>query len=985
MHPNTSLRILRALRDRPGAEASRWLRRAEIQLQFARAFASLPAYRERGWEAAIDRAEARLDNYVPDDGIEELIGAVRAAEGDLAEIGQAAREYRIHCVGHGHIDMNWMWSWAETVSATHDTFASVLSLMEQYPNLTYSQSQASVYALMERHFPHLFEQIRQRVKEGRWEVTAAHWVEGDKNYASAEALCHHLLYTRSYFREKFGLSPEDEPIDWEPDQFGHANTIPDILAQGGIKYYYACRTGGGFDHPLVGEPRPRLFWWQGPDGSRILVNRESTWYNSYVNIGDNVALPMVAFVEETGLHDWLNAYGIGNHGGGPTRAEIDFLLELQDYPIYPQIVFSTCKRYFHAVEKELADNPALSLPTLDHELNFEFTGCYTSQSLIKQANRFGENYMVEAETLAALAAKLAGIPYPQERLREGWINVLFNQFHDILPGSGVRETREHALALFQETGAISGSIKRAAGGALAGQVDTLAMLPDTPEAAEERKIVEQGRANTPFVAGAGIGAGQTGYSVTNGGGRRFLPFVIYNPCAWTRSEFVILTLYDTDLDPGRIVALDETGAAHPTLFLGRGNDWGHDKVIVALPVRDIPPLGYHTYLICEGRSNVSVPTVKIFPGDAFETPYLTFGADRYRGGVRHLTDRRTGAQIGGFGTLPFGQWEYQTERPRGMTAWVLGGEVDEPIPLRAQYCHVHGAARNQGTAVPFGDSIAYRVESLMEVPGTNSTVRLQTVVHGLEPRIDVTAEIDWREIGDSKRGIPGLSIRFPLSQAVECAPARYETPFGSVERSLFNNEEVPTLRYAHLSGKTATGNGSAAPFGFTLLQDCKYGHAMQGSDLRLRIIRSSFDPDHAPEVVRETVRYSLYLHDAPADPATLTRLGAAWNHPLLVIPANLQSGTAAQRQGFAQLETPNVVLSAFKQAESGEGLILRLVELNGQDTEAVVTLAPALAAGLTRAAQTDLMERPTDGQASFSNNTLRVPVRAHSFVTVRLS
>ncbi len=985
MHPNTSPRILRALRDKPGAEAARWLRRAEIQLQFARAFSALPAFRDRNWNEVIDRTEARLDKFDAAAGLSGLIEAVQVMESDLQEIGHAARAYRIHCVGHGHIDMNWMWSWAETVSTTHDTFASVLSLMEQYPDLTYSQSQASVYALTERHFPHLFEQIRQRVREGRWEVTAAHWVEGDKNYASAEALCRHLLYTRAYFQEKFGLSPEDEPIDWEPDQFGHANTIPDILAQGGIRYYYACRTGGGFDHPLIGAPRPPLFWWQGPGGSRILVNRESTWYNSYVNIGDNIALPMVAFVEQTGLHHWLNVYGIGNHGGGPTRTEIDFLQELQGYPIYPQIVFSTCKRYFHAVEQELAEDPSLSLPVLDHELNFEFTGCYTSQSLIKQANRFGENYMTEAETLAALAAKLAGVPYPKERLREGWINVLFNQFHDILPGSGVRETREYALALFQETGAIAGSIKRTAGGALAGQVDTLALLPDTPEAAEERALAEQGRANTPFVAGAGIGAGLSGYSVASGGGRRFLPFVIYNPCAWTRSEFVTLTLYDTDLDPARIVALDESGAAHPTLFLGRGNDWGHDKIVVALPVRDIPPLGYRAYLLCEGRPDVSLPTVKIHPGDAFETPYLTFAADRYRGGVRRLTDRRTGAQIGGFDCLPFGQWEYVTERPRGMTAWVIGGEPDAPIPLTAQYCHVHGAARNQGTAVPFGESVAYRIESLLEVPGTSSTVRLQTVVHGLEPRIDVTAEIDWREIGDPKRGIPGLSVRFPLSQALECAPARYETPFGSVERALFNNEEVPTLRYAHLSGKIATGDGAAAPFGFTLLQDCKYGHAVQGSDLRLRMIRSSFDPDHAPEVVRETVRYSLYLHDAPADPATLTRLGAAWNHPLLAIPTNLQSGPAAQSQGFVRVETPNVVLSAFKQAESGEGLILRLVELNGQDTEAAVTLTPALAAGLSQAVQTDLMERPTDGRASFDGNTLRVPVRAHSFVTVRLS
>jgi alpha-mannosidase len=215
--------------------------------------------------------------------------------------------------------------------------------MRQYPDVTYSQSQASVYALMERYHPPLFEEIQQRVREGRWEISAAHWVEGDKNLASGESLARHLLYTRRYFEEKFGLSAEDLPVDWEPDTFGHANTIPDILAQGGVKFYYSCRTGGGFDHEVVGpDPRPKLFWWEGPAGGRVLVNRETTWYNSYVNIGDNIALPAVAFWQDTGLTDWLNIYGIGNHGGGPTRTEIDYLTEMNDWPVF--LVFSSARQ-----------------------------------------------------------------------------------------------------------------------------------------------------------------------------------------------------------------------------------------------------------------------------------------------------------------------------------------------------------------------------------------------------------------------------------------------------------------------------------------------------------------------------------------------------------------------------------------------------------------------------------------------------------------
>lgn len=990
MHPNTKPRLFRALSTRPGENAARWLRRIECELAFARALNSLLPDTQTGeWPGLIDRAQALLDNLDPNAGIYGLSGAVREAEKLLAPIGEAAKGYSIHCVGHGHIDMNWMWSWPETVAATHDTFASVLSLMNQYPDLTYTQSQASVYALTERYYPEMFEQIRQRVAEGRWEVAAVHWVEGDKNIASGESLARHLLYTRAYLADKFGLSPEDMPVDWEPDTFGHANTVPGILAQGGVKFYYSCRQGGGFDHAVEGDaPRPRLFWWQSPDGSRVLVNRESTWYNSYVNIGDNIALPAVEFWRETGLKDWLNIYGIGNHGGGPTRTEIDYYHEMQEWPVYPQIVFSTTKRWFEAAEKALPEN----LPILDHELNYEFTGCYTSQSLIKQANRFGENYLVEAETLAALTARLYGKGYPTGQLREGWINVLFNQFHDILPGSGVRQTREHANALFQEVGAITGSIKRTAGRALAGGIDTLSLLPaNTPEANEERALHEAGGANAPFEAGAGIRAMASGYSVASGGGKRFKPFVVYNPCAWMRSEMVTVVLYDTDLDPTRLVARDETGAQHPTLFLGRGQDWGHDKITVMFPARDIPPLGYRTYLLCEGVADVDTPRVTVAPGEVFETPALSLTCDRYQSGFTRAVDKRTGAQLSwptDYGVIkPLGAWEFVNERPRGMTAWVLGGEVDLPTLLRSTSYGVLGATRNGGTGTYTAGGIAVRIDQTLEVPFTQSTVRLSTLIHGLEPRIDVTAEVDWREIGDAKRGIPGLAVRFPLDIDEQSDLVRYETPFGSVARDRNNGEEVPSLRYAHLIGEGETTAGEEVLTGFTVLQDCKYGHSVHGSDLRLRIIRSSFDPDHAPEVCRQTIRYSMYFHDNEPTPADLTRLGAAWNHPLIVFPADLQNGDGVTppARAFARVETPGVVLSALKQAEHGQGLILRLVELNGKNTEAVVTLDPALTQGFSTAQTVDLIERAASGSvASFDGTRLTVPVRAHSFVTVRI-
>ena len=165
------------------------------------------------------------------------------AESLLAPLGAAAKSYTIYCAGHAHIDMNWMWSWPETVGVTIDSFTTVLRLMEEFPQFIFGQSQASVYRIVEEHRPDMLERIAARVREGRWEVTASHWVEGDKNIASGESLCRHLLYTRRYMQELFGLTPEDVQIDWSPDTFGHAHTVPSYLARGGVRYYYHHRPG----------------------------------------------------------------------------------------------------------------------------------------------------------------------------------------------------------------------------------------------------------------------------------------------------------------------------------------------------------------------------------------------------------------------------------------------------------------------------------------------------------------------------------------------------------------------------------------------------------------------------------------------------------------------------------------------------------------------------------------------------------------------
>ena len=205
--------------------------------------------------------------------------AVEKAEKILMPIQAEAKSYQIICAAHAHIDMNWQWGWDETVGVVLDTLRTMLDIMNEYPEYKFSQSQASVYKIVEDYDPEMLEEIKQRVKEGRWEVTAATWVECDKNMPSGESLARQMLYAKAYLTKLFDLPEGYLSIDFEPDTFGHSRFVPEMLNEAGIKYYYHCRGKGS------GE---QLYRWVGPSGAEVLVNREANFY--FTNVDELMAL-----------------------------------------------------------------------------------------------------------------------------------------------------------------------------------------------------------------------------------------------------------------------------------------------------------------------------------------------------------------------------------------------------------------------------------------------------------------------------------------------------------------------------------------------------------------------------------------------------------------------------------------------------------------------------------------------------------------------
>ena len=933
--------------------------RFAAQIEFAEGLARLVGRAGGRWKKLLAEAVEIVTAAVSAGGPGRLAAAVDRAERVLAPIGKVAKQYTVHCVGHGHIDMNWMWSWPETVAVTNDTFTTILKLMDEFPEFCFTQSQASVFAIARDYHPELLAQVQQRVAEGRWEVAAAHWVEGDKNLASGESLARHLLYTRRFVAETFGLAPDDQPLDWEPDTFGHAITIPAIDARGAVRRYYMCR-GGAWD-------KPRVFWYRSPDGSRILVYLDATWYNDQITPA--AAQKLLAFCEQTGIQDYMLVYGVGDHGGGPTRRDLRCARDMNTWPIFPSFKFTTTGPYY-----ELLERHADRWPVVDRELNFEFTGCYTSQSLIKRNNRFGENAMAEAETAAALAWRALGRAYPTDAIRAHWVHVLFGHFHDILPGSGWPQTRRYSDGMFQRVAAAASQITTQSLRALAAEVGT--SFAGAIEASELPSECE------PIALGAGAGRGTLTGGLSSAAhvaaGPR--PFVVFNPTAAPRAGVVQATVWDTAdeaSDPKNREFLVRTsdGRTMPAQKLASGHYWGHDYVDLAVPV-SVGSLGHAAFAIDDGAAADHAPGVTctddpprhLSYGDrnpVLENAHLRMRFDALTGGVTELIDKASGRDLAD-PARPLGVLEYVRERPGGMSAWTIHSlaECRCPLPLDTWECRSSG---------PHVAAMRARLRIADSSASVTYTLRAD------EPWMEITIETRWVERGGPQVGIPGLRMRFPL--ALTQATGRYEVPFGAIGRDLSGGEEVPSLRWADVTGPAADGKRA----GCAVLNDCKYGHSLDGSTLRVNLLRSSYEPDPLPEIGDHTIRLAVVPHGKRLPDAELIRLGAAFNHPLHVVSTDVHEGRLPPADEALTCTPASVVVSSVKKAEDDDALIVRLYETAGKATVARVTLDKGLLGEVGEATEVDLLERPVKPSgATATASGFTVKLDAYAIASVKV-
>ncbi|MCL2527878.1 MAG: alpha-mannosidase, partial [Defluviitaleaceae bacterium] len=375
---------------------------------------------------------------------EEYYNSIESALAFLNEGLESLRRPEIkptvNAVGHSHIDMAWLWRLSATREKASRTFSTVLNLMEQFPDYYYMHSSPQLYKFLSEDYPEIFERVVEKIKSGQWEATGGMWVESDTNIPSGESLVRQFLYGKRYFKDVLGV---DTKVLWLPDVFGYSAALPQIAKKAGYDYFMTTKISWNQYNHFPYD----TFNWRGLDGTEILTHFITTpsehWFYTYNGAMTPFEVPGIWInYKQKNINDQLLlAYGYGDGGGGPTREMLMTRKAMEDMPGLPYVKTNKAEPYFETLAKNVESEP---LETWDGELYFEYhRGTYTSQAYVKKANRQMENLLHDAEFVSMLRdLKLGKSEYPAEALTEMWERVLLLQFHDIIPGTSIRQVYE---------------------------------------------------------------------------------------------------------------------------------------------------------------------------------------------------------------------------------------------------------------------------------------------------------------------------------------------------------------------------------------------------------------------------------------------------------------------------------------------------------------------------------------------------------------
>ncbi len=778
----------------------------------------------------------------------------------------SASEQHFVMQGHAHIDVAWLWPLWETVRKCARTFSTVDALMDEFPDYVFGQSQAQLYAYTKEHYPELYERIRRRIAEGRWEVTGGTWVEMDCNIPSGESLIRQAIYGRRFFREEFGVEPE---IAWLPDVFGYPACLPQIFMKSGLRYFLTQKMSWNqFDRIPY-----NTFRWRGIDGTEILTHFPPT--NTYNGrLTPQQMLEGARNFSQKGIcREQLYLFGFGDGGGGPTRQMLEYAKRTKSLEGLPSSEQGRAHGFFARATEECQ-----RLPVWDDELYGEFhRGTYTTQARTKRNNRKAELLYREAELWSAVATNLrvwpgrsrpagaqehAGRPgwsFPTTEMRRGWELILLNQFHDVLPGSSIAEVYKDSARQYEEVLAIGERSRCGALTALAKHVDT---------------------------------------------GELERPFAVFNSLSWARTGVVSI---DAPRGRGPYEVVTSAGEAVPTQLVRTGR-----KRQLLFQAPDVPSMGYATFDVRRGTSQMAgASDLRV------STRKLENGSLRVRlNGAGHITsiyDKRARREVLSPGARG-NQLQLFEDKPVANDGWDVDLFYEDKPPRILKATSVRVTAKGPEKA------------SLRMTYGTRagSAVVQEVALYAGQAMVVFNTQVDWHETDKMLKAAFPVAVRsrratYEIQFGHVDRPTHRTT---SWDRAKF---EVPAHRWADLSeGGYGVALVNDCKYGYDIKDSCMrltLLRAPTSPDPTADRGQHEFAYALYPHQARG-------LSPLPGQTGVVRR-GYEFNVPLAAKALPTGAGKLGPSYSFFSLSVDHVVLDTVKPAEDGEGIILRLYEAHG--------------------------------------------------------
>ncbi|MED4130152.1 alpha-mannosidase [Shouchella miscanthi] len=797
----------------------------------------------------------------------------------------------LHMVGQSHIDLAWLWPMKEAVRKTSRTFSTMSTLLDRYDHFRYAQSQPQAYAFVKAHYPELYKRVKQHIRSGRWEVVGGMWVEPDLNIPSGESLVRQLLYGMTFYKEEFGKQPR---IEWLPDTFGYCASLPQLLKKAGLDYFMTTKMNWNDTNPFPYD----LFNWVGIDGTSIL---------SYVNHGVNEHTHPKEIAEHWGSYkqkavhpEQMLLYGHGDGGGGVTKEMLEYVERSASLPGLPATSYSTAHQFFDRV---VDANPVL--PTWVGDLYLELhRGTYTTHAQVKRWNRKAEVLYRDAEIWSSLL-NFQTSKWEVTSLDAGWKLLLFNQFHDIIPGTSIPEVYERAEADYKELMCIGKDVKQLALQSLAQEIETERM-------------------------------GQ--------------PLVVFNSLSWERSEVVKLVGKEELL---KLDVVDENDQSLKSdCFI---EEDGQVNRLIYVPA--IPQMGYRTIWLRPEKQKMKAiqeqPFIWKWETDFYQIEWNANGE------MTRLYDKKACREVLKQGECG-NQFQLFHDQPTYWDAWDIDPLFAEQEAYRPELLSVDVVLKGKTM-----DRIRFKWNI------SNSFIEQDLVLYHHSGRLDFETKVSWHE--NHKL----LKVAFPVH--VQTSKATFEIPFGVVERATHSNTSWEKAQFevcGHRFADVSEGN-----YGVSLLNDCKYGYDVKGSQLRLSLLRAPKWPDPNADQGNHLFTYSLLPHQGTWNSANVVRSGYELNHSVTSIQVDAHKGTLPARHSFIELNATHAILDTVKRSEKDEGVTMRFYESSGGQEAMEVKLSQT---AFQQATETNLLETPL-APLSMEAGVLRTTIKPFEVKTITFS